>query len=115
MFGHPAARRRGAADQRRITVDRTGSRTRSAHAATVDDLRQIRLFVWLHHGDVELFLEPATIATDTTVLALAGNGEWIRRRVGGPAIEWVLGRELTAPVYNVIPVGQPAVTHRHQN
>ncbi|MGW4772570.1 oxidoreductase [Nocardia sp. NPDC004278] len=114
MFGHPAAEP-SAADQRRITVDRTGSRTRPARTVTPDDLRQLRLFVRLHHGDVELFLEPATIATDTTVLAVADNGEWIRRRVGGPAIAWVLGRELAVPVYNVTRVGYPAVIHRHHH
>ena len=37
------------------------------------------------HAGVEAFVEPRTAVTETTVLLVAADGEWTRRRVAGPS------------------------------
>jgi hypothetical protein len=45
--------------------------------------------------------------TDVTVVLVASDGEWTRRRVGGEAGARRLGEQLTIPVYDVQRVGYP--------
>lgn len=56
---------------------------------------------------VEFFVEPETFATSTTAVAVATDGEWIRRRVGSPAVIKKVARNLAAPAYDVQIVGYP--------
>ena len=49
------------------------------------DQRHLLEFVRTHRG-VEGFVEPRTTVTDVTVLLVAHDGEWTRRRV--PSIHW---------------------------
>ncbi len=35
------------------------------------------------HAGVEAFVEPKTTVTDVTVVLVAADGEWTRRRAGG--------------------------------
>src|SRR5690625_2978854 len=56
---------------------------------------------------VEFFVEPETFATSTTAVAVASDGEWIRRRVGSPDVIRKVARNLAAPVYDVQVVGYP--------
>src|SRR5213082_64136 len=56
---------------------------------------------------VEAFLEPRTTVTETTVVLVAADGEWTRRRIDGPAAARELGRRLAMPVYDVAAVGYP--------
>ena len=58
--------------------------TKLDREATRDDLAALEAFVATRRG-VEFYLEPETTATDTTVMAIAHDGEWIRRRTGMPA------------------------------
>jgi hypothetical protein len=74
--------------------------------ATPDDLDQLRAFARSRVG-VEFYVEPETMVTDTTVVAIATDGEWTRRRVGSPDMARKLARELELPVYNVQIVGYP--------
>jgi hypothetical protein len=74
--------------------------------ATPDDLDALREFVRARSG-VELYVEPETMVTDTTAMAIAADGEWTRRRVGSPKVARRLGRELGIPVYDVQIVGYP--------
>jgi hypothetical protein len=74
--------------------------------ATPDDLEHLRRFANSRTG-VELYVEPETMATDTTAVAVAYDGEWTRRRVGSPEIVRRLARELSIPVYDVQVVGYP--------
>ena len=67
--------------QRAIRVRRGGYQSMLDREATPDDLAQLRDFVATRTG-VELYVEPETAATDTTAVAVASDGEWIRRRVG---------------------------------
>ena len=55
---------------------------------------------------VEAFLEPKTTVTETTVVLIAHDGEWTRRRCS-PAAARDLGRRLGIPVYDVALVGYP--------
>jgi hypothetical protein len=56
---------------------------------------------------VEAYVEPRTAVTETTVVFVAKDGEWTRRRVSGPAAARRLGRQLRIPVYDVQLLGYP--------
>jgi hypothetical protein len=74
--------------------------------ATPDDLDELRDFARTRVG-VELYVEPETMVTDTTAVAVATDGEWIRRRVGSPRVVRRLAHDLRVPVYDVEIVGYP--------
>ena len=57
---------------------------------------------------VEGFVEPETPTTPTTLVLVAGDGEWTRRRAGSPKDAFALGGPLGLPVYDVAAVGYPA-------
>ncbi|HEX3646958.1 MAG TPA: oxidoreductase [Pseudonocardiaceae bacterium] len=57
------------------------------------------------HG-VEAFVEPKTTVTETTVVLIAHDGEWTRRRITESGAR-ELGRRLGVPVYDVRKVGYP--------
>ena len=56
---------------------------------------------------VEGFVEPQTMTTATTLVLVAADGEWTRRRVAGPKAAFELGRKLGIPVYDVAATGYP--------
>jgi hypothetical protein len=56
---------------------------------------------------VEAFVEPKTTVTDVTVVLVAADGEWTRRRAGGYAGARRLSERLQIPVYDVQKVGYP--------
>lgn len=68
--------------------------------------RHLEEFVRTRRG-VEAFIEPRTNVTETTVLLIAHDGEWTRRRVAGPAEAYAFGKRLGIPVYEVNLVGYP--------
>jgi hypothetical protein len=70
------------------------------------DLSYLRAWVAGHTG-VEAFVEPRTTMTDVTVVLVAADGEWTRRRVGGEAGARRLSEQLRIPVYDVQKVGYP--------
>jgi len=74
--------------------------------ATADDLDALREFARTRVG-VEFFVEPETMVTDTTAVAVAADGEWTRRRVGSPKVIRRVARDLKLPVYDVQIVGYP--------
>jgi hypothetical protein len=88
---------------RRTRGDRVASMDREA---TPDDLDALRAFARTRKG-VEFFVEPETMVTDTTAVAIASDGEWTRRRVGSPKVIQRVARELGLPVYDVQIVGYP--------
>ena len=63
-------------------------------------------FVRTRHG-VEAFLEPRTTVTETTVLLIAHDGEWTRRRVDGPEGARRFAHRMAIPIYDVALVGYP--------
>lgn len=74
--------------------------------ATPGDLADLRAFTVKRSG-VELYLEPETTATDTTVVAVDRDGAWIRRRIGTPKIATRLARSLNIPLYDAAVLGYP--------
>ncbi|KAA2264347.1 oxidoreductase [Solihabitans fulvus] len=56
---------------------------------------------------VEAYVEPRTTVTETTVVLIAHDGEWTRRRIDGVDGAQKLGRKLSIPVYEVAKVGYP--------
>lgn len=70
------------------------------------DRAHLEAFATSRRG-VEAFIEPQTTVTETTVVLVAVDGEWTRRRIGTPEAAWALGRRLAIPVYEVNLVGYP--------
>lgn len=63
-------------------------------------------FVRTRRG-VEAFIEPKTIVTDTTVILIAHDGEWTRRRVDSPEQARQFAHRMGIPIYDVRLVGYP--------
>ncbi|RQX12556.1 hypothetical protein DDE19_28200 [Micromonospora ureilytica] len=80
--------------------------TKLDREATRDDLAALEAFVATRHG-VEFYLEPETTATDTTVVAIAHDGEWIRRRTGTPRAAGTIARKHAVPLYEAARTGYP--------
>ncbi|WP_263730323.1 oxidoreductase [Cellulomonas sp. SG140] len=76
---------------------------RKAREATVAYLRE---FVATRVG-VEAYVEPATHVTPSTVMLVATDGEWTRRRVPDARAAGAIARELGIPVYDVQRTGYP--------
>lgn len=74
--------------------------------ATKYDLAHLEEFVRTRRG-VEAFLEPRTAVTETTVVLIAHDGEWTRRRVDGPEAARRFAHKLAIPIYDVALVGYP--------
>lgn len=92
---------------RRPSALRAAGATRSERKQELDDVRaHLEEFVRTRVG-VEAFLEPPTTVTPPTVLLVATDGEWTRRRVPDPRIVRGLAERLAVPVYDVRLVGYP--------
>jgi hypothetical protein len=76
---------------------------RSADSA---DLQHLAEFVKSRSG-VEAFLEPRTAVTETTLVLVAGTGEWTRRRVDGVNGANAFAKKHAIPLYDVGVVGYP--------
>ena len=83
---------------------RTGStRVRASDNLDLDHLHQ---FVQSRKG-VEGFVEPRTAVSDVTLLLVAHDGEWTRRRV--PSVDWAhkFCNRYQVPSYDAAVVGVP--------
>jgi hypothetical protein len=94
--GRVTSRRRGA-DGERTTLDRGAQRA---------DLTHLEQFVASRRG-VEGYVEPRTTVTETTIVLVAADGEWTRRRIDRPEVARRLSRELAIPVYDAQVTGYP--------
>lgn len=84
---------------------------RKRHAAwdrgsTREDIAHLKAFVESRHG-VEAYVEPVTMATETTVVLIAHDGEWTRRRVESPDEAKDLAKDWSIPIYDAAVVGYP--------
>jgi hypothetical protein len=70
------------------------------------DLEHLEEFIRSRRG-VEAFIEPRTTVTETTVMLIAYDGEWTRRRVDGPEIARRFAHKMAIPIYDVALVGYP--------
>jgi len=75
-------------------------------AADSADLQHLTAFAATRSG-VEAFLEPRTAVTETTVVLVAADGEWTRRRVEGPDAAGAFARRHAIPLYDAGVVGYP--------
>ena len=74
-----------------------------------DDADQRHLLDFIHsRRGVEGFVEPRTTVTDVTLLLVAHDGEWTRRRV--PSVQWAheFSNRNGVPSYDAALVGVPA-------
>ena len=85
---------------------RGASARRGGGSDPAGDLAYLRQWVAERDG-VEAYVEPRTTVTDVTVVLVAADGEWTRRRAGGEAGARRLNRRLDIPVYDVQKVGYP--------
>jgi hypothetical protein len=87
-------------------------RRKQAGAASGDrpanhaDVAHLEEFVRSRRG-VEAFIEPRTTVTETTVLLIAHDGEWTRRRIDGPEGARRFAYRMGIPVYDVKLMGYP--------
>jgi hypothetical protein len=82
---------------RRGTLDRASERA---------DLAHLEQFAASRRG-VEGYVEPRTAVTGTTIVLVAGDGEWTRRRIAGPHTARRLQQDLGIPVYDAQVTGYP--------
>lgn len=75
-------------------------------AANQQDVTHLEEFTKTRRG-VEAFIEPRTTVTETTLLLIAYDGEWTRRRIEGPEAARRFAHRLSIPVYDVALVGYP--------
>jgi hypothetical protein len=75
-------------------------------SASREDVTHLQEFVRSRRG-VEAFIEPRTAVTETTVILIAHDGEWTRRRIASPAAARQFGAKLGIPVYDTALVGYP--------
>lgn len=85
---------------------RRKGRPGTLRAATSADLAHLSEFVQTRQG-VEAFLEPRTVVTDTTVLLVAADGEWTRRRIDGREAAASFAKKQSIPLYDAARVGYP--------
>jgi hypothetical protein len=87
---------------------RRGSSSTAAGGRTAsrEDVAHLEEFVRTRRG-VEGFIEPRTTVTETTLLLVAADGEWTRRRMTGPPAARQFGHRLSVPVYDIALVGYP--------
>jgi hypothetical protein len=76
---------------------RTGSSADVDHLATFIKSRQ----------GVEAYLEPRTAVTEMTIVLVAGDGEWTRRRMTGVDGVRDFAKKYSIPVYDAGIVGYP--------
>jgi hypothetical protein len=63
---------------------------------------------------VEAFVEPRTHVTETTVVLVAHDGEWTRRRIASRDAALEFGKKRSIPVYEVERVGYPKRMREYQ-
>jgi len=87
---------------------RRGARgPQSVRASDSADERHLEEFARTRRG-VEGFVEPRTAVSDVTLLLVAHDGEWTRRRV--PSVDWAhrFANRHGVPSYDAAVVGYPA-------
>ena len=85
-----------------------GYRTGSTRVRASDKVDEQHLRTWVaERRGVEGFVEPRTAVSDVTLLLVAHDGEWTRRRV--PSVEWAhrFCNRHQVPSYDAAVVGIP--------
>jgi hypothetical protein len=90
-------------------LDRLRRRDRpgTVRSARSDDVSHLEQWAGSRRG-VEGFVEPQTSTTSTTLVLVAADGEWTRRRIDSPRAAFAFGTRTGIPVYDVAAVGYPS-------
>jgi hypothetical protein len=94
--------------RRRSSLPRPGGRgPTTVRASDSADEKHLTEFASTRRG-VEGFVEPRTAVSDVTIILVAHDGEWTRRRV--PSVEWAhaFANKRGIPSYDAAVVGYPA-------
>ena len=75
-------------------------------SSTPADVAHLREFARTRTG-IEAYLEPRTAVTETTLVLVAADGEWTRRRIAGPRWARAFAAERAIPLYDAAIVGYP--------
>ncbi len=78
----------------------------SGRSADRADLEYLAEFVRSRRG-VEGYIEPRTTVTETTLLLVAHDGEWTRRRIDSPETARKFAHQLSMPIYDIKLMGYP--------
>jgi hypothetical protein len=70
------------------------------------DIEHLAEFVRSRRG-VEAFIEPETTVTETTILLIAHDGEWTRRRIDSPENARRFAHGVAIPIYDIKLMGYP--------
>ncbi len=91
---------------RRPSGDRTRTGSTTVRASDSADEKHLQEFVTTRRG-VEGFVEPRTAVSDVTLLLVAHDGAWTRRRV--PSVQWAhnFANKHQVPSYDAAVVGIP--------
>ena len=91
---------------RRPAGSRAGTGSTTVRASEAADEQHLLDFVQSRRG-VEGFVEPRTAVSDVTLLLVAHDGEWTRRRV--PSVQWAhkFANRYQVPSYDAAVVGIP--------
>ena len=85
---------------------RRDQRPGTVRRASSADREHLEAFVRSRSG-VEAYLEPRTAVTEMTIVLVAADGEWTRRRVPGERAAREFANALGIPVYDVAATGYP--------
>ncbi len=79
----------------------------TVRASDAADEKHLSAFAHSRRG-VEGFVEPRTAVSDVTIILVAHDGEWTRRRV--PSVDWAhhFANKQGIPSYDAAVVGYPA-------
>lgn len=78
----------------------------TVRGATRQDTAHLEQWADQRRG-VEAYIEPRTHVTETTVLLVAHDGEWTRRRIASPDAAFEFAKKRSMPIYEVERVGYP--------
>jgi hypothetical protein len=85
---------------------RKKNRAGTLRTATSDDIDHLSRFAKSRNG-VEAYIEPPTAVTATTVVLVASDGEWTRRRVDGADAARSFSKKHAIPLYDAGVTGYP--------
>lgn len=78
----------------------------TVRASSSSDRDHLTAFAQSRRG-VEAYVEPRTTVTEMTIVLVAADGEWTRRRIPGPQAAREFGNKVGIPVYDVAATGYP--------
>lgn len=85
-----------------------GGKQRPGTLRGASDADTAHLDAWAsERRGVEAYVEPRTNVTETTVVLVAHDGEWTRRRIGSLGRAQDFGSKRSIPVYEVARTGYP--------